>query len=1198
MLVRPAVIVSLIGAVVLGLCAPAQGAITRSGTLEATVSDNFLTGESTTRYILGAGEKEIPVRPTALAAEPGDRVEVTGSMRDGLLVGAVEATAADPQAALAPGPRKVAVLLVTSPGEPQPWPPADVRSEVFTATDSADAFYREESYGAISLIGKLSSDGDVFGWFTLDAPTPGCPDDEWRDEADEAAAEAGVDLTGYQHLIYMFPYTDSCSWLGLASLGGDWVMINGNFFGFRHRATVHEIGHNLGLSHAGSWTCRSGGVRVQISDTCTVGEYGDPYDAMGNIALRHNNGWSLYKLGVLGEPNVETVDASGPYSIRSALDPTAEPTLLRIPRARDLDGNVAFWYQLEVREKGGVFENVTDASTTGVSIRTGAAGASPGTLLIDANPATSGFNDAPLQAGQTFDGGPVRVTTLAAGGGSATVSVELDEEPPTAPAGLTAIPGVDDVQLQWVASTDNFGVHRYVVDRDGVEVGASASAGFLDPHAPDGGHEYVVYAEDVIGNRSAASEQLTVEPDEESPSAPTGLTAQIGVEGVQLQWNASSDDFGVDRYAIFRDGGLVATSSSTAFVDSLASAGERTYVVYAEDRARNRSEASEPQVVSVPAVSGPGCAGGTCQITYRYSGEAAAWTVPVGVAQAQFTVEGGQGGGDLPETILERGARVVATLGPLTAGEQVSVSVGGGGEPYAEGGAGGYNGGGDGTLGGGGGGFSSVGLGSTLKVLAAGGGGEGAKGFNALTAEEPNGGRGGRGGQLGTAGFSGAATEAQGATLGKGSGGASGGSGGGGGSGGVASGASACPGGTSSGGPGAAGGSLMGGGGAPGAGAGGGGGYVGGGQGGGGAGDACGSRAGSGGGGGGSSFAAPGVSATFVAGVRRGDGQISIAYANPVAASNRSYTTLPGQQLVVPAASGVLAGASAPSGVPLSPSVASAPAHGSLALAGDGSFTYTPASGYVGGDSFTYRVVDPSGDYATAQAVLTVANPPSASISAPGGGGVYALGQVVPTTFSCAEGAGGPGLVACDDSTGAKTKGGGSGLLDTSALGPHTYTVTALSKDGLTAGAATGYTVVPAPDGPESPPPGEPDGPAPPIRLELSLGVEREPLSELFRDRKLVVAARVNDPARVVLTGSAKLELGGGHAGRARFVSVFERKTIRLAGPGRRKVALVLSRSGAGALRRLSAPRLAIAGTATDASGETVTRRIALTLRR
>lgn len=66
------------------------------------------------------------------------------------------------------------------------------------------------------------------------------------------------------------------------------------------------------------------------------------------------------------------------------------------------------------------------------------------------------------------------------------------------------------------------------------------------------------------------------------------------------------------------------------------------------------------------------------------------------------------------------------------------------------------------------------------------------------------------------------------------------------------------------------------------------------------------------------------------------------------------YATPPGTQLVI-AAGGVLANDTDPGNAPLTAILASGTTHGNISLNADGSFTYTPQSGFTGQDSFTYR---------------------------------------------------------------------------------------------------------------------------------------------------------------------------------------------------------------------------------------------------
>jgi Bacterial Ig-like domain (group 3)/Glycine rich protein/Fibronectin type III domain len=258
-------------------------------------------------------------------------------------------------------------------------------------------------------------------------------------------------------------------------------------------------------------------------------------------------------------------------------------------------------------------------------------------------------------------------------------------------------------------------------------------------------------------------------------------------------------------------------------------------------------------------------------VTFSYTGSSQSWAVPAGVSSITVTADGAEGGVGSGGPAAGDGGSVTATIG-VTAGETLTIDVGGQGTAGSSGGAGGFNGGGSGsTNGGGGGGASDVRQGGTAladRVVVAGGGGGSGAGSSARIA-------GAGGGTTGAA-----ANGSAGPPDGDGGGGGTSSAGGASGSGAGGSGAAGGAGSSGSGGDGGTGATDGGGGG-------GGGGYFGGG--GGGGGDTGGT--GSGGGGGSSFTEGSATSVTNTQGGHTGNGQVTITYTAPATSSTASTST-------------------------------------------------------------------------------------------------------------------------------------------------------------------------------------------------------------------------------------------------------------------------------------------------------------------
>ena len=98
----------------------------------------------------------------------------------------------------------------------------------------------------------------------------------------------------------------------------------------------------------------------------------------------------------------------------------------------------------------------------------------------------------------------------------------------------------------------------------------------------------------------------TTTSDTASPTAPATLTATSTYKTrIDLSWKASTDNVGVTRYRIFRDGSLLTTvDAAESYADNAVTPGStHSYTVRALDDAGNVSAASDPASATTPAVS-------------------------------------------------------------------------------------------------------------------------------------------------------------------------------------------------------------------------------------------------------------------------------------------------------------------------------------------------------------------------------------------------------------------------------------------------------------------------------------------------------------------------------------------------------------------------------------------------------------------
>ena len=308
-----------------------------------------------------------------------------------------------------------------------PFTITSLSSAVFGAapTQSVAEYYKEVSYGQQLIAGTVAQAAGG-GWLlsSIAAPTPAaCDYNLIGTEAEARATAAGYNLANYPFRVYVFAQSGfSCGWAGLAyvSWGRSWIKNTTSLL-----VIGHELGHNFGLLHAGSRDC---GASV-VGGSCSVSEYGDPFDIMGNNRAMHFNAMQKRILNWIPDTSTPThATGTTTYSLTPIETAGGARYAVRIPAATKRT------YWIEFRQPIGFDAGLSAYPNNGAQLRLAypfeSTSGSDDTQFLDATPATSAMTDGAIVAGQSFSDPAYGVTINVLSASPTSLSVQVTNSGP------------------------------------------------------------------------------------------------------------------------------------------------------------------------------------------------------------------------------------------------------------------------------------------------------------------------------------------------------------------------------------------------------------------------------------------------------------------------------------------------------------------------------------------------------------------------------------------------------------------------------------------------------------------------------------------------------------------------------------------------------------------------------------------------
>jgi len=185
-----------------------------------------------------------------------------------------------------------------------------------------------------------------------------------------------------------------------------------------------------------------------------------------------------------------------------------------------------------------------------------------------------------------------------------------DTTAPTAPTLSASGTTQTTTNLSWSGATDNVAVTGYDIYKDGVLLASTSTTSFVvTALTASTTYSFTVKAKDAAGNVSVASNAVSVTTsaivvDTTAPTAPTLTASGTTSSSTNLSWSGATDNIGVTGYDVYRNGTLLASTTSTTYsVTGLTASTTYSFTVKAKDAAGNVSVDSNSVSVTTSAVT-------------------------------------------------------------------------------------------------------------------------------------------------------------------------------------------------------------------------------------------------------------------------------------------------------------------------------------------------------------------------------------------------------------------------------------------------------------------------------------------------------------------------------------------------------------------------------------------------------------------